>query len=64
MIFIFDLDDTIYREEDFFLNGLLSLSKEFSYTLKLSSQHLYNELLSDYKKKDKKKILNRFLKKY
>ena len=27
MIIVFDLDDTIYRERDFFLNGVLCVSK-------------------------------------
>lgn len=63
MIFIFDLDDTIYRERDFFINGIKAISKKFSKKLKKKSILIHNQILKDVKKNGRKKFLDRFLKK-
>ena len=61
MIFIFDLDDTIYEEKSFYINGLRAISKFFSKKLNMSEKSIYSMLIIDNKKNGREKILNRFL---
>ena len=61
MIFVFDLDDTIYEEKSFYVNGLRAVINFFSKKLNLSKRKIFLKLTEDTKRNSRKKILDRFL---
>ena len=41
MIFVFDLDDTLYEEKSFYINGLRAVAKFFSKKLNLDEKKCF-----------------------
>ena len=64
MIFVFDLDDTLYEEKSFYINGLRAVAKFFSKKLNLDKKKCFLNLINDTKLYGRRKILNRFLDNY
>lgn len=45
--FVFDLDDTLYSERDFFLSGMESVARTIRRTIGVDTNHLIKELFND-----------------
>jgi len=45
--FVFDLDDTLYSERDFFLSGMESVARTVNRTIGVDANHLIKRLLND-----------------
>jgi len=61
-IIIFDLDDTLYNEESFFLSGIQNVAIFLSYKFKLNKNLLNNYMMNYFKKNGRNKIFNQTLK--
>lgn len=64
MIIVFDLDDTLYDEEDYFLSGLKIVCKNISSQQGLSEQEVFNRATILIEKGGRERILDRLLIEY
>ena len=62
-VVIFDLDDTLYSETDFFREGLLAVANYAEGIFGLSANVVYKELMDDYKESGRNKLFDNWLKK-
>ena len=61
MIWVFDLDDTLYNEKEFVLNGFFKVAKYLKKKFKISNS--YNEIKKIHFSRGRKEIFNKILKK-
>ncbi len=61
MIWVFDLDDTLYNEKEFVLNGYFKVAKYLKKKFKINNS--YNEIKKIHFSRGRKEIFNKILKK-
>ncbi|MFA5405480.1 MAG: HAD hydrolase-like protein [Ignavibacteria bacterium] len=64
MIFIFDLDDTLYDESSYVSSGFKTVSKYLEKNYKVNSSEAFNYMMKDLRKNGRGKIFNNVLEKY
>lgn len=60
-VIIFDLDDTLYRELDFFKEGLFAVANYAEETFGLNAKLVYSELMDLYKVSGRNRLFNTWL---
>jgi putative hydrolase of the HAD superfamily len=60
-VIIFDLDDTLYRELDFFEEGLFAVANYAEETFGLNAKLVYSELMDVYKVSGRNQLFNAWL---
>lgn len=61
-LFIFDLDNTIYKEEDYLFQAYLAIAEKFSASISsVGKEQLFGEMKDLYEKQGREKLFDKFL---